>query len=116
LKSVTESELLEVTLEPGDLLCLPAGAWHSAQAKEYSLALNISIKPYDYVSIFMNLIDQKFLSDPEWRGGPLPFSTNKLHHDSKANSITGCKQKIDELIYFLQGLKENIPAISDLYK
>lgn len=37
-----ECTFSEVVLTPGDLLCLPAGCWHSAQAIGSSLALNLA--------------------------------------------------------------------------
>lgn len=36
-------ELREVVLEPGDLLCLPAGTLHAAKALDESLALNLAL-------------------------------------------------------------------------
>ena len=40
-----EMEFNEVDMEPGDLLCLPAGTWHAAQAIDHSLALNLYFQP-----------------------------------------------------------------------
>ncbi len=35
----------EVVLEPGDVLYLPAGAWHETRASEYSLSLTLAQEP-----------------------------------------------------------------------
>jgi hypothetical protein len=37
-----ETEFLEITLEPGDALYLPAGVWHKARAIGFSLALTMA--------------------------------------------------------------------------
>lgn len=41
-----ECTFCEVTLSPGDVLCLPAGCWHSAEAIGHSLALNLTFSGF----------------------------------------------------------------------
>lgn len=41
----SKMEFNEVDLESGDLLCLPAGTWHSVRAVGHSLALNLCFEP-----------------------------------------------------------------------
>ena len=48
VEDVNQSSFEEVTLEPGDVLCLPAGTWHDAKAIGRSLALNLSFQPLDF--------------------------------------------------------------------
>lgn len=66
-----EGDTSEVLLEPGDLLILPAGCWHDAQAGTAgSLALNMSFAPVSYTLLVRNLLDALLTPDPEWRGPP----------------------------------------------
>jgi len=72
---VDESAFREVTLEPGDVLCLPAGTWHNAKAIGRSLALNLSFHPLDVFRFFVHTLGGVLKERPEWRGGlPLAYS------------------------------------------
>ncbi len=67
------ADTTEVVLEPGDLLILPAGAWHDACGGEGgSLALNLSFTPLSYTVLVRELIDAALGPDAEWRG-PMPL-------------------------------------------
>jgi ribosomal protein L16 Arg81 hydroxylase/catechol 2,3-dioxygenase-like lactoylglutathione lyase family enzyme len=72
---VDESAFLEVTLEPGDVLCLPAGTWHNAKAIGRSLALNVSFDPLDVFRFFVYTLGGLLKERPDWRGSlPLAYS------------------------------------------
>ncbi|HEX8559848.1 MAG TPA: cupin domain-containing protein [Pyrinomonadaceae bacterium] len=62
-----------VLLRPGDLLCLPAGAWHRARAKNASLSLNLAFDHHGagVFDVIVNALGRKLRSDPAWRA-PLP--------------------------------------------
>lgn len=72
LAAVDDRELAEVILEPGDILCLPAGTWHSAKAVEQSLALNMTFSPTRSTAIIAALLEELFEEHPAWRAGPPP--------------------------------------------
>jgi len=69
-KLPTEMEFREVELNPGDLLCLPAGAWHSARGVGFSLALNLYFAPRNLLDQFIPLLENFAASNENWRGGP----------------------------------------------
>jgi ribosomal protein L16 Arg81 hydroxylase/predicted enzyme related to lactoylglutathione lyase len=72
---VDESSFLEVTLQPGDVLCLPAGTWHNAKAIGRSLALNLSFHPLDVFKVFVFALAGLLNERAHWRGGlPLAYS------------------------------------------
>ena len=60
----------DVELQPGDLLCLPAGAWHAARGIGHSLALNLYFAPRNLFDQIGPLVGEFVGSDPAWRGGP----------------------------------------------
>ncbi len=77
------AEIEEVTLGPGDLLSVPAGAWHEVITEEHGLALNLSIRPTPMTRILSALIDGSLGASESWqrglpilsadhRDGPLP--------------------------------------------
>lgn len=72
LREVDERDLAEVVLEPGDVLCLPAGTWHSAKAVGHSLALNMALKPLNAFAVMTRLLEELFENRETWRGGPPP--------------------------------------------
>jgi len=78
------AQITEVVLEPGDLLILPAGAWHDACGGEGgSLALNLSFTPLSYTVMVQQLLDRTLASDPGWRG-PEPLLPGR---DGPAGSV-----------------------------
>lgn len=69
-KSPADMEFREVELKPGDLLCLPAGAWHSARGVGFSLALNLYFSPRNLLDQLIPLLHKFAVSNEDWRGGP----------------------------------------------
>jgi hypothetical protein len=68
-----ETELCEVLLEPGDVLCLPAGTWHRAKAAgTSSLALNLAFDSLGFLGILTAAIAPLLVNKPEWRQCPPP--------------------------------------------
>lgn len=104
-------EAQEVQLLPGDILCLPPGAWHEAKAEGYSLALTVACQPLQVFSLFSHLLGQRLDSRREWRAGTPP-------------SIGGCEdevrhyfaERIQELKAEVANLDENDPALWDLWR
>lgn len=69
-KPPAEMEFREVELNPGDMLCLPAGAWHSARGVGFSLALNLYFAPRNFLDQVIPLLQRLASSSEHWRGGP----------------------------------------------
>jgi hypothetical protein len=63
----------EVVLEPGDVLCLPAGTWHEARAIGHSLALNVAFTPLGFRAFLEDTVLARLLALPEWRRAPPPI-------------------------------------------
>lgn len=62
----------EVLLEPGDLLCLPAGTWHSAKAIGHSLALNLAFSRPRTADVVAGVIQSLLSLEPDWRSALRP--------------------------------------------
>jgi ribosomal protein L16 Arg81 hydroxylase len=66
-----EREWLEVTLEPGDLLFIPAGVWHTTDAPTpHSLALNVRLIPDGFLDLLARTLRPVLRAAPEWRALP----------------------------------------------
>ena len=76
-KLPADMEFREVELEPGDLLCLPAGAWHSACGVGYSLALNLYFAPRNFLLLLAPLIQDFAVANEHWRDGA-PATAEKI--------------------------------------
>lgn len=78
-KSPPDMAFREVEMKPGDLLCLPAGAWHSAQAAGgESLAINVYFQPQNFLDQLIPLLKSFAASSGDWRAGT-PVSLDKVH-------------------------------------
>ncbi|MGJ8682533.1 JmjC domain-containing protein [Paraglaciecola sp.] len=72
-----DMDIREVVLNPGDVLCLPAGAWHSACGIGCSMALNLSFSPQNYLEHILPSLKNLAESNPSWRGG-VPATCEKV--------------------------------------
>ena len=94
-KLPAELEFREVELSPGDLLCLPAGAWHSARGVGYSLALNLYFQPQNFVNQLIPLLQSFAATNESWRGGP-PATTGKIQGAMPATVTAYLRERLDE--------------------
>lgn len=102
---VDESEFVEVVLEPGDLLFLPAGTWHNARAIGSSLALNLAFGPADFFTFLLKLLEAVFVPSPAWRGGVPPVPTGDPGRSGLPPEMGRFIQgRIDDVMSFLQTL------------
>jgi predicted enzyme related to lactoylglutathione lyase len=65
--ALDESAFVEIVLEPGDLLCLPAGTWHEAKALERSLGLNIAFTAFSAWDLIVAAARPVLLQEEDWR-------------------------------------------------
>lgn len=59
------------TLNPGDILVVPAGVWHGVRAKGYSLSIAIALNhvgPGSARDIVFSTLMEQVMADPDWRG------------------------------------------------
>lgn len=105
-KRPDELELREVELKPGDLLCLPAGAWHAARGVGFSLALNLYFSPRNFFDHLTPLFMEYAASNENWRGGP-PVEVASIH--GKMPSIVSgyMRDRLDELQRVIHNMVEH---------
>jgi hypothetical protein len=105
-KSPDECTFHEVILNAGDVLCLPAGCWHSAEAIGHSLALNLAFSGFGsfWGPAFMSVLSTSAVL----RAPAPPAILDDGSSASFPESVDGfLGAGIDELIDVLTGLKEN---------
>ena len=67
----------EVTMEPGDILILPAGTIHGTQAVgEQSLNVNLIFYHPSFLSLLASALEDVLVSDPAWRHVPAPRASS----------------------------------------
>lgn len=94
-KLPADMEFREVELNPGDLLCLPAGAWHSARGIGFSLALNLYFAPRNLLDQFIPLLQNIVDSNEHWRGGP-PVTMEKTQGRMPPTIALYMRERIEE--------------------
>jgi ribosomal protein L16 Arg81 hydroxylase len=90
-----DMEFREEELSPGDLLCLPAGAWHSACAVGDSLALNLYFAPRNFLEHLIPLFHDFAVSNEDWRAGP-PATIEKAQGDMPKTVSAYMRERLDE--------------------
>jgi hypothetical protein len=70
-----EATFAEQVLEPGDVLFLPAGTWHRAEAIGYSVALTMACVPRTMADFVDDLVRGRLSTQAEWRSNvpPVPI-------------------------------------------
>ena len=94
-------EFREVELQPGDMLCLPAGAWHSARGVGYSLALNLYFSPQNLILQLAPLIQHLAVSSADWRGGT-PATLEKTQGNLPETVAAYLRERFDEIYTMAQ--------------
>ena len=94
-KLPVDMEFREVELNPGDLLCLPAGTWHSARGVGFSLALNLYFAPRNFLDQFIPLIQNFAASNENWRGGP-PATAERIQGNMPEAVSAYMRERLDE--------------------
>lgn len=104
-KRPDELELREVELNPGDLLCLPAGAWHAARGVGFSLALNLYFAPRNFFDQLAPLFMRFAASNEKWRAGP-PVDVETVQGNLPGNVSRYQRERLDELHQLIRKMSE----------
>jgi 50S ribosomal protein L16 3-hydroxylase len=67
LASVGPSDFEELVLEPGSLLFVPRGTWHSTESLEDALSLNFTFSQVTWAEFLCNALQRRLSSDAKWR-------------------------------------------------
>ncbi len=99
--------LRSVELSPGDLLCLPAGAWHEAKGTDMSLALNMAFD-HNGAGAFDSIVEMvrtRLAEDPMWREPLPPIPVNGRGITTPA--LDALRTRIDLLAAQLVALRDD---------
>ena len=107
-KPFSECECKELVLRPGDVLCLPAGSWHTAEAIGYSLAINFALDtPGGFLQTLTPMLDHVLAPKAEWRQCPPPFIKSDEVSPIPLHIEQFFRDRLDELINLLTSIREN---------
>ncbi|HZH17806.1 MAG TPA: cupin domain-containing protein [Archangium sp.] len=107
-----EDSFTEVILEPGDVLCLPAGTWHSAKAIGHSLALNVSFSPLPFLELLQGAVGPLLAHEQEWRRSLPAPPLDCEPGAAPPEMLRFCSERLEELRQVLeQGQYEAGPLV-----
>ncbi len=114
-KPPLKTEMESVVLSPGDFLCLPAGAWHCAEAEEDSLSLNLAFdhKNASYGDCLLVYLKNSFDDNIENRASVLSLNESPWL-DTKV--IEKTRNAINDMILDLERLKKNKTKLEEHLK
>jgi ribosomal protein L16 Arg81 hydroxylase len=110
----TDCSFEEAILEPGDLLCLPAGTWHSAEAIDCSLGLNLAFGiPGGLWGVLAPVLTSLLVMNPKWREPPPP---TLAPNNSGITALPECiesflRERLNDLIDLLRSLNDDPEAL-----
>lgn len=105
---------MEVELNPGDVLYMPAGAWHAARAEGSSLALTVAlgrIATLDLFNFIMSRTIEQRLREVTTRLPPVPKPELAGHTDVRTDLILRAEADLNRLKALVQRL-----TVDDLMK
>jgi hypothetical protein len=106
-----------VTLAPGDMITVPAGAWHEVVTEEDALALNLSIRPTPMTAIARRLIDHLFGDAPAWRqGAPILGADARGGDGAPAEVRDYIAARVEELRARLDALDPGGAEVTELWR
>lgn len=94
-------ELLEFSMEPGDLIYLPAGAWHETESAG-SLGLTFAYYPVTFDEILHRALSEYFQASGGWRSAVPP----------SPEGASFFQDRLDEARNFLARLRGDGPELS----
>ena len=109
--------LRSVLLRPGDVLCLPAGVWHSAKGSTASLALNMAFD-HNGGGVFdsiVSMLKSRLADDPRWRE-PLPVAARGHGGRMPGPVASILKSRIGALQAELVALERNEMALARAWR
>ncbi len=117
-KSPSECSFQEVILEPGDVLCLPAGVWHSAEALGHSFALNMAFGfERGFWPEFAQVVSRIVTASPIWREPPPPVVSGASQDSEAPEGFREyLRERIDDLVETLEELRESPWAINECWR
>jgi ribosomal protein L16 Arg81 hydroxylase len=115
-KPTSDCSFEEVVLEPGDVLCLPAGTWHSAEAIGYSFALNLAFGSIGLWGVLSPVLGSILLRQVEWRAPPPTVLAGDSEVRNLPESVNGyLEQRLTELIDTIELLRNTPEALRDTW-
>lgn len=84
-------------LNPGDVLFLPSGTWHTAAAIEFSVSLNIYFQPRNFFDLISPLLEERFNSKASWRSTYFPDLDSDYINDEFDKRLSEFEQEIKQL-------------------
>jgi ribosomal protein L16 Arg81 hydroxylase len=112
-------ELREVTLRRGDVLYLPPGTWHSAQAIGHSLAVNMAFnyaRQGTAIELLTDVLYALLYGDPKWR------ETAPVFTDAAADAnMPECirrffRERFDDARRVMESLDVSDPRVEEIWR
>jgi ribosomal protein L16 Arg81 hydroxylase len=107
---VGDEEFEECVLEPGDVLCLPPGTWHSACAKEFSIGLTVTFYPVNFTGVLFPLLETELRKEVPWRAGP-PLIPGPAPDTPPESVRCYFRERLAELRKAIDSVDENDPRL-----
>jgi len=103
-------EMREVEMKPGDLLCLPAGAWHAARAVGESLAINMYFQPRNFLEQLTPMLQSFASANGDWRAGA-PATLDKIQGEMPPAVTNYFRERLEEFQKLALHLLQNPQAM-----
>lgn len=114
-RTLARETLSEVVLKPGDVLCLPPGALHEAEAgDDSSLALTIGFQPVSPWEIFNALLAKEFRESQAWRAG-IPVLPNRPPQAAPNAVLSYLEERTKDLQDFVASITPNDQRLADAW-
>jgi hypothetical protein len=113
IESIDIESLIEVVLEPGDLLFAPPGTVHATEAlSDSSLNINLLFEHVNFLTLINQVLERSLISNPAWRHLPPVNSVSARPGQLPAEAAEFFAARLAELRDALDVLSAEAPELN----
>lgn len=90
---------ITVDIEPGGVVFMPRGYWHQTESTGECFSLNFVVKGPHWISVLCHALENRLISDPEWREYAYGISGNQQRQQAAIGEFASLLQSLKVMLF-----------------